>query len=80
MCAIECTRTSEDSVVVDSIMERAIRSSLRFLGFLEASRVPLNSINRLVNTEKDTHALGEELTDLQESIFRVYYFTLILLL
>jgi hypothetical protein len=80
MCVIECTRTSKDSVVVDFIMERAIRSSLRFLGFLEASRVPLNSINRLVNTEKDTYALGEELTDHQESIFQVYYFTLILLL
>jgi hypothetical protein len=34
----------------------------------------LNSINRLVNTELDTHDFGEELTTLQGSIFQVYSF------
>jgi hypothetical protein len=42
--------------------------------FLGASRVPLNSINRLVNTELHTEDFGEELTTLQESVLRVYSF------
>jgi hypothetical protein len=33
--------------------------------FLGASRVPLNSINRLVNTKLNTQDFGEELTALQ---------------
>jgi hypothetical protein len=69
MCAIERTCVSKNSVAADPIMERALRLSSQFLGFLEASRVPLNSINRLVNTKKDTHALGEELMALQGSVF-----------
>jgi hypothetical protein len=52
---IKCTHAQEDSVAADLVLERALRLSLRFLGFLEASRIPLNSINRLVNTEKHTH-------------------------
>jgi hypothetical protein len=67
-------------VAVDLVLERALRLSLRFLGFLEASRIPLNSINRLVNTEKHTHTLGEELMALQGSVFQVYPFPFILLL
>jgi hypothetical protein len=47
---IECTRAQKDSVAADLVLERAIRLSLRFLGFLEASRVPLISINSLVYT------------------------------
>ena len=80
MFAIKHTCTLENSVAVDPIMERALRLSLQFLGFLKAFRVPLNSINRLVNTKKDSHALGEELMALQGSVFQVYSFHSILLL
>ena len=38
------------------------------------SRVSLDSISRLVNTEKHTHDFGEELAALKEAIFRVYSF------
>ena len=38
------------------------------------SRVSLDSINRLVNTEKYTRDFLEELTALQGSVFQVYYF------
>jgi hypothetical protein len=57
------------------------------LGFLQlglnpticmVSRVSLDSINRLVNTEKHTRDFGEEFTTLEEAIFRVYSFPLIL--
>jgi hypothetical protein len=61
------------------IMEIALRFILRFLGFLSASRVLLNSINMLVNIKFHTHALGEELTALQGSVFWVYSFPFILL-
>ena len=49
-----------------------------FLGFLQlglnptifrVSRVSLDSINKLVNTKKDTHDFGEEFTALKEAIF-----------
>jgi hypothetical protein len=43
------------------------------------SRACLDSINRLVNTEKYTHDFGEEFTTFKEAIFRVYSFTFILL-
>jgi hypothetical protein len=49
-------------VAADPIIEVSLGFILRFLGFLGASRVPLNSINRPVNTENHTEALGEELT------------------
>ena len=54
-----------------------------FLGLLQlglnprifrVSMVSLDSINRLVNTEKDTCDFGEEFTALKEAIFRVYSF------
>jgi hypothetical protein len=53
------------------------------LGFLQlglnpssfrVSRVSLDSINRLVNTEKYTCDFGEEFTALKEAIFWVYSF------
>ena len=56
------------------IMERALAFILQFLGLLDASRVSLTTINRLVNTKKHTQALGEELMALQGSIFWVYSF------
>ena len=74
--AIECTPAQEDSVAAYLVLERALRLSLRVLRFLEASRGPLNSINRPVNKEKHTHALGEELTALQGSVFRFILFLL----
>ena len=40
------------------------------------SRILLESINRPVNIEKDTHYFREELTALKEAIFRVYSFPL----
>jgi hypothetical protein len=40
----------------------------------KCSRVLLNSINRLVNIEKCTEVLGEELTALQGSVIWVYSF------
>jgi hypothetical protein len=42
------------------------------------SRVSLDSINRLVNTEKHTLHFGEEFTALKEAIFQVYSFPFIL--
>jgi hypothetical protein len=39
-----------------------------------ASRVFLNSINRLVNTKKHTCDFGEEFTAFKEVIFHVYSF------
>jgi hypothetical protein len=60
-------------------MEIALMFILQFLGFLSASRVFLNSISRFVNIEKHTHALGEKLTVLQGSIFRVYSFPFFIL-
>jgi hypothetical protein len=65
---------------VDPIMEIALGFILWFLAFLSAFRVLLNSINRLVNIEKDTHTLEEVLTALEGSAFRVYSFPFILLL
>jgi hypothetical protein len=53
---------------------------MNFIGFLGTFRVLLNSINRLVNIEKRTHALREELTSLLVSVFWVYSFPFILLL
>jgi hypothetical protein len=41
-------------VAADLVLERALRLSLIFAMFLGASRVSLNSINKLVNTEKHT--------------------------
>jgi hypothetical protein len=41
---------------------------------LRVSRFSLDSINRLVNTEKHTRDFGEEFMGLQGSIFRVYSF------
>ena len=38
------------------------------------SRILLDSINRLVNTEKHTRDFGEEFTALKEAIFWVYSF------
>jgi hypothetical protein len=58
-----------------------------FLGFLQlginttifrVSKVSLDSINRLVNTEKHTRDFGEEFTALKETIFQVYSFPFIL--
>jgi hypothetical protein len=58
-----------------------------FLGFLQlgqnpmifrVSRVSLDSINRLVNTEKQTRDFGEQVTALKEAIFWVYFFPFIL--
>jgi hypothetical protein len=63
-----------EQVAVDPIMERALGFILQFLGFLDAFRVSLTSVNRLVNTKKHTQVLREELTALQGSIFQVYSF------
>jgi hypothetical protein len=38
------------------------------------SRVSLDTINRLINTEKHARYFGEEFTALKEAIFRVYSF------
>jgi hypothetical protein len=38
------------------------------------SKVSLDSINRLVNTEKHTRDFGEEFTALKEAIVKVYSF------
>ena len=50
--AIERTHVPENSVAADPIMERALEFILEFLGFLGASRVPLTTIYRPVNTKK----------------------------
>jgi hypothetical protein len=56
------------------ILEIGLGFVLQFLGFLGASRVPLNSINRPVNRKLNTRDFGKELTTLQGSIFRIYSF------
>jgi hypothetical protein len=63
-----------NSVVAGPILEIGLGFVLQFLGFSSASRIPLNSINRLVNTELHILAFGEELTPLQGSVFWVYSF------
>ena len=63
-----------NNVAAVSILEIGLGFVLRFLGFSGASRVFLNSINRLVNTKLHTLDFGEELMALQESVFRVYSF------
>ena len=63
-----------NSMIVGPILEIGLGFVLRFLRFLGTSRVPLNSINRPVNRELDTCDFGEELTDLQGSVFWVYSF------
>ena len=42
------------------------------------SRIPLDSINRPVNTENHTRDFGEELTALKEAIFLGLFFSFIL--
>jgi hypothetical protein len=71
---IERICASVNSVVASPILEIVLGFVLRFLGFLGASRVPLNSINRLVNTKLHTRDFREELMALQEGVFRVYSF------
>jgi hypothetical protein len=44
------------------------------------SRVSLDSINRLVNTEKHTLHFGEEFTALKEAIFSGLFFSLYFIL
>jgi hypothetical protein len=66
---IKCIHEPVSSMAASPILEIGLGFVLRFLGFLGASRVPLNSINRLVNIELDTCDFGEELTALQRSIF-----------
>jgi hypothetical protein len=63
-----------------------------FLGFLQlglnptifrvsrVSRVSLDFINTLVNTEKQTHNFGEEFTTLKEAIFPGFFFSLYFIL
>ena len=63
-----------NNVATSPILEIGLGFVLRFLGFLGASRVPLNFINRLANTKLDTLDFGEELIALQGSAFRVYSF------
>jgi hypothetical protein len=75
---IECIRAPVNSVVAGLILEIGLGFVLRFLGFLGASRVPLNSISRHVNREFDTRDFGEELTALQGSIFGFILFLSIL--
>jgi hypothetical protein len=59
------------------------------LGFLQlglnptifrVSRVSLDSLNRLVNTEKHTRNFGEEFTALKEAIFLGLFFSLYFIL
>jgi hypothetical protein len=76
------TPTREDQVSRNPILESFI-----LLGFLlvlvslglnptifTVSRVFLDSINRLINTEKHTRDFVEEFSALKEAIFRVYSF------
>ena len=65
-----------NSVAAGPNLEIGFGLVLQFLGFVGASRVPLNSINRLVNVELHTSDFGEELTPLQGSVFQVYSFYL----
>jgi hypothetical protein len=58
-----------NSVAISPILEIVLGFVLRFLGFLGASRVPLNSINRLVNIELHTEDFREEFTTLQVGVF-----------
>ena len=48
-----------NNVTASPNLEIGLGFILRFIGFLGASRILLNSINRLVNTELDTRDLGE---------------------
>jgi hypothetical protein len=59
--AMEHSRAPMNSVVAGPILEMGLGFVLQFLRFLSASRVPLNSINRLVNTELHTFDFGKEL-------------------
>jgi hypothetical protein len=63
-----------NSVVASPILKIGLGFILQFLRFLGASSVPLNFINRLVNTELDTLDFGEEFMALQGSAFWVYSF------
>ena len=63
-----------NNVASSPILEIGLGFVLQFIRFLGASRVPLNSINKLVNTELHTLDFGEELIALQGSVFWVYYF------
>ena len=77
----------------EQLSHNPILESVILLGFLlvlvaqglnltifRVSRVSLDSINRLINTEKHTCDFGEELMALQGSVFRVnsfpFYFIL----
>jgi hypothetical protein len=48
--SIKCNCVPVNSVVAGPNLEIGLGFILRFLGFLGASMVPLNYINRLVNT------------------------------
>ena len=62
--AIEHICVLVNNVVADFILEIGLRFVLRFLGFLGASKVPLNFINRLINTKLHRLDFGEELAAL----------------
>ena len=73
-----CVRTNSTATLFWKVL---------ILGFLQlalnptifrVSRVPLDSINRLVNTKKHTCDFGEEFTTLKEANFRVLFFSFIL--
>jgi hypothetical protein len=63
------------SVLAGLVLKIALGYILRFLGFLGASRDPLNSINRPVNTEKERINFREELTAVQRSLFLGLFFS-----
>jgi hypothetical protein len=56
--AIERIRALVNSVAAGLNLEIGLGFVLRFLGFLGASKVLLNSINRLVNTKLHTLDFG----------------------
>ena len=61
---IERSHALVNSIVAGPNLKIGLGFILLFLGFLGTSRVPLNSINRLVNTELHTRDFGEELKTL----------------
>ena len=67
--AIKGIHAPVNIVAVSPILEIGLWFVLRFLGFLGASKIPLNSINRHVNREFDIWDFGEELMALQGSLF-----------
>ena len=67
--AIERSRAPVNNVAASPNLEIGLGFVLQFLGFLGATRVPLNFINGLLNIELHTRDFIKELMALQGSVF-----------